>query len=102
VKEFQTQNQTKTRKTQMENETISLTKNVYKQPKKNIPFNMKFLRKVDVCEIFNISKTTLYRYEKYLGLPKHKLPNSRKILYRYDELMDWFGYIEEDVKVSIT
>ena len=69
---------------------ISFKKNVYKQPTKDLPMKYRFLRRKDVCEIFDISTTTLYRYEKNLGLPKHKLPNGRKILYKYDELMDWF------------
>jgi len=69
---------------------ISFKKDIYKQPTKELPLSMKFLRRKDVCELFDISKTTLYRYEKNLGLPKHQLPNSRKILYKYDELMEWF------------
>jgi len=74
----------------MNENTISFKKNIYKQPTNDLPMKYRFLRRKDVCEIFDISKTTLYRYEKNLGLPKHKLPNSRKILYKYDELMDWF------------
>ena len=69
---------------------ISFKKNIYKQPTKELPIGLRFLRRKDVCELFDISKTTLYRYEKNLGLPKHHLPNSRKILYKYDELMEWF------------
>ena len=71
-------------------EMISFNKDIYKQPKKDLPISMRFLNRKDVCELFHISKTTLYRYEKNLGLPKHQLLNSRKILYKYDELMEWF------------
>ena len=72
------------------NENISFTKNIYKQPTKDFPIELRFLNRNDVCRLFDISKTTLYRYEKNLKLPNHKLPNSRKILYKYDELMEWF------------
>ena len=76
----------------MNENTISYKKNIYNQPTRDLPMTEKiFLGRKDVCQMFDISKTTLYRYEKNLGLPKHKLPNTRKILYKYDELMDWFN-----------
>jgi len=75
---------------------ISLTKNVYKQKKRDLPLKYRFLNRKEVMDLLHISKSTLYRWEKTLNLPKHKIGNSRKILYKYDELLEWMGVDKND------
>lgn len=50
----------------------------------------KIMSRQQILDYFQISTTTLFRYETQHNFPKHKIGNRRKNFYKLNEVLDWF------------